>query len=80
MNKIIIEILLNHPTSVTATDNKFGMAIGGVAFHDMPQNRFSANFNHRFRSQMAFFGYTGAHAPRKNYNFHSRKMSDLSAR
>lgn len=41
-----------------------------VDFHDVPQNRFPADFHHGLRTVLGFLGYTGAVPTRKNNYFH----------
>ena len=45
---------------------------GGIAvdFHDMPQNRFPANFDHWFWAYICFFSQSCTQPSGKYYNFH----------
>ena len=55
---------------IASTNNKFVITIRRISFHDMPQNRHTANFNHRLRFKCRFFGNSGSEASRKDYYLH----------
>jgi hypothetical protein len=40
----------------------------GIELHDMPQDRFAADFDHGFGFVLRFFPETGSHAAAENYN------------
>ena len=70
MQEIIRKPLLDHMLFVPGADHKIIKAIVRILFHDMPQNGHTADFDHRFRLELAFFRNARAIAAGKNYNFH----------
>ena len=70
MQKVIGEILFYHPALVAQTHNKLGMPIGGIAFHNVPENGLAANFNHGLGPERRFFGNAGTATAGKENNFH----------
>src|ERR1039458_586702 len=58
MQKVVSEILFDHITLIAAANNKIMDAVGRVGFHDVPQNRLSANLNHRLWPPGGFLTYS----------------------
>ena len=71
VQEIICKPLLNHVLLISSTNNKLIVAIACISLHDMPQNRHTANLNHRLRFIRRFFGNTCSKTTSKNNNFHS---------
>lgn len=53
---IVGEILLDHVAPVAAADHEFVYAVRGIDFHDVPENRPAADFNHGLRLKVGFLG------------------------
>ena len=70
MHEIIGEIFFNNIAAIPQAYDEFVDAVGGVNFHDMPQDRLAANFHHRFGDAPGFFGQPGAQTAGKNDTFH----------
>ena len=70
MQKIIRKILFYHVLLVTGADNKVVESVCAVQLHNVPKNRHTAQFNHRLRFELAFFGNASAKATRENNYFH----------
>ena len=70
MQVIIGEIFLDHMALIAAADDKIIVSVIRINFHDMPQNRSAADFNHRLWTQVAFLRYARSKAARQNNNFH----------
>ena len=64
------KIIFYHFTFVTKADNKFGDPVGGIDFHNVPQNRKFTDLYQRFRPQTGFLGHTSAEPACKNYSLH----------
>lgn len=47
VEEVVGEVLLDHIPLVAAADHKVIHAVSGVNFHDVPQDRFAADFDHR---------------------------------
>ena len=47
MQEVIREVFLDIISLIAQTNNKFAHALSAKALHDMPQNRFAANLDHR---------------------------------
>ena len=60
MNKIVGKEFLDHVLFVTCTDNEIIKTESRVILHDVPENRFSAQFNHRLWLIHAFFRNSGS--------------------
>ena len=79
----LIEIIVGEKTLddialISQTHNKIVESVMGIFLHDMPQNRLSANFDHRLGFQMRFFADPRSESPCKNHYFHSLTPSFLS--
>ena len=55
---------------VSTADHEFVVSIIGIKFHDMPENRFVADFYHGLWFQYTFFADAGAETTCKYYYFH----------
>lgn len=66
----MIEVLFDHVSLVTATNNKFCVAISRIDLHDVPENWFPPDLNHRLRFEMRFFADSGSFTSRENDDFH----------
>ena len=62
MKEIVGKPLLDILLLVASTDYKLGMTIIGILFHNMPQNRHTANLNHWLWFKLRFLRYSGAKA------------------
>ena len=62
MKEIVGKPLLDILLLVASADYKLGMTIKGILFHDMPQNRHTANLNHWLWLELAFFADTRTEA------------------
>src|SRR6476646_1531296 len=51
----IQKVFFDHFPLVTERDDEFLNAVSGIDFHNVPQNRLSANLDHRFRAKMSLF-------------------------
>jgi hypothetical protein len=58
---IVKEILLNHGTLVTQTQDKILEAIMRVGFHDVPQDGFCPNFQEWLGTEFRFFPQASPH-------------------
>ena len=72
------EIFLYHLAFITAADDKLLKTITGIQLHDMPDNRHSADFNHRFRTELGFFSNPRSLSPGKDDDLHKRFSFTLS--
>src|SRR5437868_314512 len=70
MQEVVHEILLYDMRLITEADDKFGVAVGCIYLHYMPQNGFTAYLYHRLGLQQRLFRYPGAPAARKYYYLH----------
>src|SRR6476620_7098432 len=51
----IQKVLFDHFSLITESDYEFLNAMGGINFHDVPQDRLPANLDHRFRTKLSLF-------------------------
>src|SRR6185369_13027250 len=70
MQKIISEILLDDVAFISAADHEIIDTVCGIDLHDVPQNRFPADFDHWLRMGVRFFADTGAVASSEDYCLH----------
>ena len=49
VKEVVGEVFLDEVALVTATDDKVINAVCGIGFHDVPENGFAADLDHRFR-------------------------------
>ena len=55
MQEVVLEILLDHVPLVAGADDEFVNPMGGVDFHHVPEDRVTADLDHRFWPQVGFF-------------------------
>jgi hypothetical protein len=70
MKEVVLEVLFNDISFVTAADYKLVDIMSRVHLHDMPENWLATDFDHRLGLQMRFFGDSSAKPSRKDYCFH----------
>ncbi len=73
VNVEIKKIAFNHLTFITQGNKKLLIIIVGIMLQDVPQDRLSPYFNHRFRADLGLFGEASAQASRKDDCFHRLK-------
>ena len=54
----------NGSYKLTNADDEIVEFMIRIHFHDMPQNRLAADFNHRFRLELGFLAQPGSESPR----------------
>ena len=64
VKKVIREVLLDHIPLVAGADDEVADAVGGVDFHDMPENRLASDLDHGLRPRRCLFTDAGAKAAR----------------
>ncbi len=62
-DEAIDKVFLDHMPFVPTAYDKLVKSIRGILPHNMPQNRFPANLNHRLWTHPGFFADAGALAP-----------------
>ena len=70
MQHIVIEILADHSTLVTAADDKITNAMRRIDAHHMPKNRLTSNGDHRLRTNATLFTDSRAESSRQNDRLH----------
>ena len=70
LDVVIVKVLLNHLALVAEGQNKVLVAKAVINFHDVPENRASADFNHRFRFDRGFLAQSRALAAAHDDYFH----------
>ena len=70
MQEIVSEVFFNDIALVSATNDEIIQAMLRIHFHNVPQDRFAADLDHRFRAKTGFFTYAGSKTTRKNHGFH----------
>ena len=68
--EIVGEVFLDDVLFVSAADDEIFDSVVLVRFHDVPYDRFSADFDHRFRNQVGGFAETRSEASGKDDSFH----------
>jgi len=56
VQEVVGEVFLDHVALVAATDDEVINAVGGVGLHDVPEDRFSANLDHRLGLEVGLLG------------------------
>ncbi len=64
------EVSLDVVALVSQRDHEFVEAVMGIDLHDVPQDRASADLDHRLGTDDGFFNQTRSLAPRENCHFH----------
>ena len=64
VHKVVRKILFDDILLISAADDKLIETELVIVFHDMPQDRFPPDFNHRFRNQIGGFTESGAKTSR----------------
>ena len=62
VQEVVGEVLLDHVALVAAADHEVVDAVGGVHFHDVPQDRLAADFDHGLGARAGFFAESSAQA------------------
>ena len=60
VQEVVGEILLDHIALVAQADDEIVDAVGGVDFHDVPDDRLAADFDHGLGLQVGFLADAGA--------------------
>ena len=66
----IKKVALDVVAHVAQGDVKIVAPVVGVMFHNVPENRLTANLDHRFGANGGLFLETRAHSAREKYNSH----------
>src|SRR5690606_1255489 len=67
---VVEEILLDHLALVAERDHELVDAVGAEDVHDVPENRPSADLDHRLRLHRGLFGETRAETARQDHGLH----------
>ena len=79
MKEIVGEPFLNIFLFITGTNDKLGITIIGILFHNVPQDWHTTNLNHWLRLELRFLRYTRTETSCKKYYFHDKeKIFQLS--
>ena len=70
VEEVIGEIFLDQITLVTKADDEVVHAVGRVKLHDVPDDRHSANLDHRLGAHRCLLAQPGAETARKNHRLH----------
>jgi hypothetical protein len=70
MQHVVIKIFLNYLSLVSQAKNELIKTVVSVELHDMPEDRFCANFHHGLGAKLCFLTHAGAHATAKNNYLH----------
>jgi hypothetical protein len=62
MQKVVGKILFDYVSLVAAANDELVDSMRGVRLHDVPQNGFAADLDHRLGSQVRFLGNTRTEA------------------
>jgi hypothetical protein len=68
---VIDEIFLDQIPLVSQANHEIIDAMGGVDFHDMPDNRPPPNLDHRLGFEHRFFAQSGADPSGEYHSFHA---------
>src|SRR3569833_926541 len=66
----IVEPAFDEFAFVSECDGEFRMTVARIVAHDMPENRPSADFDHRFWPNLGLFSQACTEATRENTDFH----------
>jgi hypothetical protein len=64
------EVFLDHETLISAADNEIIQSVCGIYFHDMPEDRLAADFDHGLGPIIGFFGEPSPHTTCEDNCFH----------
>jgi hypothetical protein len=70
VQEVVSKILLDDVALVAGADDKIGDAVRGVNFEHVPQDRLSADFDHRLRLQVRLFADSRAKPAGEDNGFH----------
>src|ERR1017187_3208826 len=56
VQEVVGEVLLDDIAPVTAADDELVHAVSGIDLHDVPENRLSADFDHRLWFEISLLG------------------------
>jgi hypothetical protein len=70
LKKVPSKKLLDHEALVSAGDNEIIQTVSGIYFHDVPGERFIADFDHWLWPIIGFFGKPSSHTACKDNSFH----------
>jgi hypothetical protein len=75
LQKIIREVTFDYISAISAADHKIAHTTGGINLHDVPQNGFASDFNHRLWPEIALLTDSRTHASCKNHGFHGWELT-----
>ncbi len=78
MQKVVGKVFLDHITLVSAANHKIMDTMSRIRLHDVPQDGFATDLDHRFWLEKGFFRNTGAKATGKNHSFHLVSFETLN--
>src|SRR5690242_20169899 len=68
--KVVAKVALDDVTLVAESDDKLFLAVVSVVFEDVPEDRLSADLNHRLRNNFRFFSQSGSTTASKDHHSH----------
>ena len=75
MQKVVREVVLDDLLLVARADDELVEPLGGESFHDMPQDRPSADLHHRFRFDNRLLADPRAEPAGQNHDLHFESLS-----
>ena len=69
--KVVSKVVFDHIAFISEAEHEIVETLSGIDFHDMPENRFATDRDHRLGAELCFFTEARSLASAKNDNFHS---------
>ena len=70
VQEVVGEVFLDDITLVPATDDEIIYPVGGIEFHDVPEDRLATDLDHGLGFEVGFLGNAGPKATGENDSFH----------
>ena len=77
VQKVIGEVFLDYIALVSAADDEVVDAVVAIDLKDVPEDRLTADFNHRLRPKVGFLRQTRAKAAGQDHGLHARWNSGI---
>jgi len=69
---VVQKVVFYNTPLIPEGDNELFEIMISVMLHDVPENRFSPNLNHRFGSDIGLFRQSSSQASSQYHNFHAK--------
>jgi len=70
VGRVVEEVLLDLLALVSGADHEVGDPVGGEELHEVPENRFAADLDHRLGTELGLLAHAGSETTCQQYGLH----------